>query len=86
MKIRLAITGRSYHATQHLPEEITVADDCPLDDVLAQLAGLLPPDQTLPRSCLVAVAGRHVGTLAKHEACTLHEGDELTLIAPVAGG
>lgn len=86
MKINVVVTGRGYHATQYLPSEIMLADSATLDEALARLADLLPSGQTFPKTCLVAVAGRHVGTLEKHEACHLREGDELTLIAPVAGG
>ena len=86
MKIRVVITGRSYHTTQHLPDELQLADPGTVDDAIGQLAAFLPEGQGFPPSCLVAVAGRHLGTIARHAACPLHEGDELTLIAPVAGG
>jgi molybdopterin converting factor small subunit len=35
---------------------------------------------------LIAVAGKHLGTLASHTPSPLADGDELTVIAPVAGG
>ena len=86
MKIRVVITGRSYHTTQHLPDELLLADPAAVDDALDRLTALLSEGQGFPPSCLVAVAGRHLGTIARHESCRLHEGDELALIAPVAGG
>jgi molybdopterin converting factor small subunit len=86
MKIRTVITGRFYHTTGSLPEELTLADGATVDDALAELAGHLPADQGLPESCLVAVSGRHVGTVSAHESARLSDGDELVVIAPVAGG
>jgi molybdopterin converting factor small subunit len=86
MKIRVVITGRSYHTTQHLPDELLLADPGTVDDAIGQLTALLPEGQGFPPSCLVAAAGRHLGTIARHASCRLHDGDELTLIAPVAGG
>jgi molybdopterin converting factor small subunit len=86
MKIHVVITGRSYHTTSHLPEELMLAEPAQVDDAIARLSRLLPAGQGFPPSCLVAVAGRHLGTIQRHEACPLRDGDELTLIAPVAGG
>ena len=85
MKISVVVTGRSYHATSQLPDELDLPDGANVDDALQLLDAQLGDDQ-LPASCLVAVAGKHLGTLAKHAAATLADGDELTLIAPVAGG
>jgi molybdopterin converting factor small subunit len=86
VKISVVVTGRSYHATGQVPEELELPDDSSVDDALQQLASLLPADSQLPATCLVAVAGKHLGTLASHTEVTLSPGDELTLIAPVAGG
>lgn len=86
MKIRVVVTGRSYHSTQHLPDELQLAEPGTLEDAIGQLTALLPEGQRFPPSCLVAVAGCHLGTIARHDSCRLQEGDELTLIAPVAGG
>jgi molybdopterin converting factor small subunit len=86
MKLRLVITGRQYDRGQPLGEELTVPDGAALDDALRTLAGLLPPDRPLPGTCLVAVAGRHLGTIADHRSEPLREGDELLLFTPVAGG
>jgi molybdopterin converting factor small subunit len=86
MKIRVVFTGRSYPMAEGLPEELTLGEDDRLAAALDQLAARLPQDQPLPASCLVSVSGRHVGTLGSHEDCALRDGDELVLIAPVAGG
>lgn len=86
MKINVIVTGRSYHATGQLPDEIELPEGSGVDDALQLLASLLPEDGQLPATCLVAVAGKHLGTLASHTAVTLNSGDELTLISPVAGG
>lgn len=86
MRIRIVVMGRSYHLTQDLPEELELAAGATIDDALAELAARLPAGERFSASCLVAVTGRHLGTLADHAAYVLQPGDELTLIAPVAGG
>ncbi len=85
MKISVVVTGRSYHTTSQLPDEIELPDGSNVDDALSLLESQTG-DQPLPASCLVALAGKHLGTLASHSAAPLADGDELTLIAPVAGG
>ncbi len=86
MKIKLIITGRAYDAAVDVPGELTLPDGATLDDALQALAEDLPPQRPLPPTCLVAVSGSHVGTLGSHAARELQDGDELVLIAPVAGG
>jgi molybdopterin converting factor small subunit len=86
MNIRIVITGRFYHTMDSLPDQLTLPDGASVDDALAELSSRLPADQPLPTSCLVAVSGRHLGTLADHQPATLSDGNELVLIAPVAGG
>ena len=86
MIINLVITGRAYHTTESLPEQLTLPEGATLDDAIASLDELLPNNQKLPGSCVVAVSGKHAGTLAQHASRTLSDGDELALIAPVAGG
>jgi len=86
MKIRLAFMGRSYLHGRQLPAELELPDAAQLDDALARLAQRDAEGQVLPPSCLVAISGKHLGTLADHENHPLAEGDELVLIAPVAGG
>ncbi len=86
MRIRVATMGRSYPAAEHLPDEITLPDASSVDDAIALLTEQIPDDSPLPASCLVAVSGEHLGTLGNHQERQLADGDELTLIAPVAGG
>lgn len=86
MNIRVTLTGRSYHAASQLPAEIELADGANLSDVLARIDQLLPDDAPLPGSCLVALGGQHVGAVANYQDVELRDGQELTLVAPVAGG
>jgi molybdopterin converting factor small subunit len=86
MKIRVVVTGRNYHAAVPLPGELEMDDASGVDDALAVLAGYLPEGQGFPPSCLVVVSGQHLGTISQHQPRDLREGDELALIAPVAGG
>lgn len=86
MKISVMVTGRSYHLTEGLPDELTLPDGGTVDDAIAALSAQLADGAQFPPSCLVAVSGQHLGTLASHETRVLSDGDELTLIAPVAGG
>jgi len=86
MKLRVVISGRHYDWAQLSSDQITLAEGASLDDALAALAGMLPPGKSLPESCLVAVSGRHVGTVREHRTEPLRDGDEILLFAPVAGG
>ena len=86
MRIRIVVTGRSYHTADGLPDQIDLPDGSTVDDALRVLAGRLRAEESFPASCLIAVAGEHVGTIASHHNKLLQSGDELLLIAPVAGG
>ena len=86
MKIRVVVTGRSYHAAEGLPAELELQQGGRVDDALRLLGDRLPAGQQLPATALLAVSGQHLGTVASHENRPLHEGDELVLLAPVAGG
>lgn len=86
MNIRVIVTGRSYHTAEQLPESISLDDGAKVDDAIEAISKLLPDGETLPASCLVAISTQHLGTLSSHENRELREGDEVTLIAPVAGG
>lgn len=86
MKIRVVMTGRSYHSAEQLPDSLELSESAGIDDALTRLAESMPAGEGLPPSCLVSVSNQHLGTVSKHEPCELKDGDELTLIAPVAGG
>ncbi len=86
MKIRVTISGRHYDRADALPSELSLPQDCSLDEALRRLAEMLGESNRLAGTCLVAVSGKHLGTLASHRPCTLCDGDELLVLAPVAGG
>ncbi len=86
MQIRLFISGRNYNLAEGVPDRLTLPDGATLDDALEALADVLPEGTRLPASCLVAVSGRHCGTVGSHEAEKLRDGDDLVVLAPVAGG
>ncbi|MHC4405509.1 MAG: MoaD/ThiS family protein [Planctomycetota bacterium] len=86
MKIQVVISGRNYDAAEAVPQQLTLPDGASVDEALETLSGLIPGDKGLPASCLVAVSGTHLGTLRKHSPRELQDGDELVVIAPVAGG
>lgn len=86
MKVRVVISGRHYEWAQIPTDELTLADGAALDDALAALSALLPRSRQLPDSCLVALSGRHLGTVGDHRREPLRDGDELLLFSPVAGG
>ncbi|MCA9103641.1 MAG: MoaD/ThiS family protein [Pirellulales bacterium] len=86
LTIRLTISGRSYDAAEGVPRELQLGDGTTVDDALAELAGQLKNGSVLPDTCLVALGGAHLGTIAEHEPRSLRDGDELVIIAPVAGG
>jgi len=69
-----------------IPQELSLADGASVDDALASLAAALPEGKRLPESCLLVVSAAHLGTLREHLPQALKDGDELVLIAPVAGG
>jgi molybdopterin converting factor small subunit len=86
MRIRVVISGRGYDAAVGVPATWEVADATTLDELLRAVNERLPAGRTLSPSCLIAVSGAHLGTMARHAARNLCEGDEVLLIAPVAGG
>jgi len=85
MKIRLTYLGRSYQHAETLPEQIELPAASTLADAVKTVNDLLGQTE-LPGSCLVTVSGEHVGTVAGFADRPLRDGDELVLIAPVAGG
>ncbi len=86
MRIDVVISGRSYHLAEAIPRELTLAESSTLDDAIAEIASKTPKEARLPDSCLVAVSGKHQGSLGKHQNPTLRDGDELVIVAPVSGG
>ena len=86
MKIRVILTGRSYHNASSLPDELELPADAMLSHALAAINDRLSADATLPTTCLIALAGQHVGNVGGYEDIPLADGQELTLVAPVAGG
>jgi len=81
MTIRITTAGRAYHQLR-LPERIELAAGATTADALTALSA----HAALPASCLLALGGKHLGTLANHPPAPLRDGDELLLLAPVAGG
>lgn len=85
MHVHLLITGRMYHLASDLPSTLELEDGATVETALQQI-DQLTGEASLPPSCLVAVNGEHLGTLLEHGRRDLEDGDELALIAPVAGG
>jgi molybdopterin converting factor small subunit len=85
MKIRVIVTGRQYDMAEALPEELQLPDGSSVGAALEALESHVGPGK-LSESCLVAVSGVHIGTLRNHEEQPLRDGDELLVLAPVAGG
>ncbi|MGA2064220.1 MAG: MoaD/ThiS family protein [Thermoguttaceae bacterium] len=86
MNVSLTMTGRGYPAAEGLPANLTLADGATLDEALQALAALVPAGKAPDGNCLVAVSGRHLGTVRDHQPHVLRSGDELLLMAPMAGG
>ena len=86
MTIHLFISGWHYDLAENIPHELTLPEGASLDAALEAVERLLPAGSRLPPSCLVAVSGNHLGTLGSHGGQVLREGDELLLLAPIAGG
>jgi molybdopterin converting factor small subunit len=86
MQVRLVVTGRGYDAARQIPEHLALPEGCSIDEALQAVARLYPQGKGLAGSCLVAVSGAHLGTVRSHKPHVLNEGDELVVVAPVAGG
>ena len=86
MKVRVTLTGRSYHLGEGLPAEMELSDDSTVTALVSALNEQLPDDNELPASCLISVSGKHVGSVGNHSDAALSENDEVVFIAPVAGG
>ena len=85
MKIRITYLGRSYQHAESLPEQIELEPRSTIANAVAKVNALLI-NAELPASCLVTVSGEHMGSVAGFTDRELREGEELVLIAPVAGG
>ncbi len=86
MKIRFVYSGRNYDAVASLPPEMELPEGSNVDDLLAHVNRLLPQDRPLPASAMLAASGQHLGTIGQHSPRVLGEGDEVMIVAPVAGG
>ncbi len=86
MKIHIVLTGRNQTRGDQLPGQLELPENSSVSDALAVLMAALPEGESLPESCLLVVAGTHLGTLHQHEDPHLVDGQELLLIAPMAGG
>ncbi len=85
MRIRVTYLGRSYQQAASLPEDFELPSEATVKDALAAVNSALD-EHPLPESCLVTIAGEHLGSITSYTDRPLQEGDELMLIAPVAGG
>jgi molybdopterin converting factor small subunit len=86
MKLHVVLTGRHDHASSQVPDSLQLPDGSTVTVALQEIAACLPDQQALPPTCLVVLGGNHLGTVAQHDDRPLSDGDELLLIAPVAGG
>jgi molybdopterin converting factor small subunit len=86
MKLRVVLTGRHDHASSQIPELLELPDGSTVEGALQEIAGFFPSERPLPATCLVVLSDHHLGTVAQHDDRPLSDGDELLLIAPVAGG
>ena len=84
--VEVVFSGRSYDTAARLPQQLQLQSNAQIGDALEAIASALGGPDKLPSSCLVAVAGEHLGTIEHHKPRALSDGDELVLIAPVAGG
>jgi molybdopterin converting factor small subunit len=86
VNVRIAVVGWQYHVTGQLPRSVEVLDGATVDVALTALRAAMPDGRELSPHAMLAVAGRHIGTVELHDACRLREGDEMMVIVPVAGG
>jgi molybdopterin converting factor small subunit len=86
MIVRVVVTGRGYDAAEAIPAQLTLSQGASLDEALQAIGAHLVNGHRLSGSSLIAVSGRHLGTLQSHRPHVLAEGDELLIVAPVAGG
>ena len=85
MKIKVVLTGRSYDLAAEIPDEWELDEGATLNQLLGAINEKLNQHPLSP-SCLIAIAGKHCGTVGQHQDCVLEAGQELVLLQPVAGG
>ena len=86
MQVRVFFSGRHNNIADNVPRELELPEGCMLSQALTTLLDCLPAHRRPAGTCLVAVSGTHVGTLAHYRDTALRPGDELLLLSPVAGG
>ena len=86
MRIHIVLTGRADPGGDQFPGQLELPEDSRVSDAVAAIKASLPEGQSLSESCLLTVAGRHLGTLDQHEDPLLADGQEFLLISPMAGG
>ena len=52
MEIRIVVSGRSYHAAEEIPQQVTLPDGSSVDEALKVIAEQIPEGKGLPDSCL----------------------------------
>ncbi len=86
MTITVTLSGRLYNLRPARPVEVTLPAEATVQDVLQTLRRDETTRSCLVDSALLAVSGKHIGTVAKHSVVTLSQGDDLLIFAPMAGG
>ncbi len=86
MNIRIVISGRNYELAEPFPDAIELPDGSTVDDALELLSARFSEGRSFPPSCLLGIAGKHVGTVSSHPPASLSDNDEIVIFAPVAGG
>jgi molybdopterin converting factor small subunit len=86
MKVQITLSGRAYHAAEQLPRTLDLPEDSTVQSALKSLSEMLSEENPISTSCLIAVSGRHLGTMGQFSDQPLRDGDELVILAPVAGG
>ncbi len=86
MRVTISISGRCYDRTAAFPKVLDLPAGATVDDALDAVQEDRQGMRGLAPAALVAISGRHIGTVGDHSAQALCDGDELFIFAPVAGG
>ena len=86
LNVQIVFMGHRYDAAPSVPDRLCLRDGATVDDALKAITEQLSGGNRISASCLVAVSGMHLGTLGDHRTRILKDGDEVLLLAPVAGG